>query len=244
MERFSSSVTIVENEKHDSLVPQVWENTVRQLAMDDCSDAGLSLSVSFASDHLSHYLLDGEDMAGHSAEQKWKLHLALMRTVVASHCLKGSVTTIGPDFDGLAIWDLPRSNTDGWWTMFRSGMLKLYFQLPQEGRRRYYKEMLPLLTRTKQEVMGDRDDDCYYLVYIGTKPHARGKGYAGKLLRHMMRKADAEKRAMYLESSSKANNAYYEKFGFKVVKDISLTRGPEPIKLDIMVREPQLLKVG
>lgn len=72
--------------------------------------------------------------------------------------------------------------------MLRSGMLKLYFQLPQEGRRRYYKEMLPLLTRTKQEVMGDRDDDCYYLVYIGTKPHARGKGYAGKLLRHMMRK--------------------------------------------------------
>lgn len=72
--------------------------------------------------------------------------------------------------------------------MLRSGMLKLYFQLPQEGRRRYYKEMLPLLTRTKQEVMGDRDNDCYYLVYIGTKPHARGKGYAGKLLRHMMRK--------------------------------------------------------
>lgn len=49
---------------------------------------------------------------------------------------------------------------------------------------------------------------------------------------------------MYLESSSKTNNAYYEKFGFKVVKDISLTRGPEPVKLDIMVREPQLLKVG
>lgn len=106
MERFSSSVTIVEDEKHDSLVPQVWENTVRQLTMDDYSDAGLSLSVSFASDHLSHYLLDGEDMAGHSAEQKWKLHLALMRTVVASHCLKGSVTTIGPDYDGLAIWSV------------------------------------------------------------------------------------------------------------------------------------------
>ena len=49
---------------------------------------------------------------------------------------------------------------------------------------------------------------------------------------------------MYLESSSKANNAYYEKFGFRVVRDIALTRGSEPVKLDIMVREPQPLKSG
>jgi predicted acetyltransferase len=32
--------------------------------------------------------------------------------------------------------------------------------------------------------MGDRDDDSFYLVYIGTKPTARGKGYARKLIEH------------------------------------------------------------
>lgn len=49
---------------------------------------------------------------------------------------------------------------------------------------------------------------------------------------------------MYLESSSLANNAFYDKFGFKVIKDISFTRGPAPVKLDIMVREPQSLKLA
>jgi ribosomal protein S18 acetylase RimI-like enzyme len=38
------------------------------------------------------------------------------------------------------------------------------------------------------EVMGDRVNDCYYLVYIGTKPSARGRGYASKLMRDMIAK--------------------------------------------------------
>lgn len=44
---------------------------------------------------------------------------------------------------------------------------------------------------------------------------------------------------MYLESSSLANNAYYEKFGFEVKRDIFLERGPVPVRLSIMVREPR-----
>ena len=47
---------------------------------------------------------------------------------------------------------------------------------------------------------------------------------------------------MYLESSSVANNAFYKKFGFQVKKEISFKRGRVPVKLDIMVREPQLPK--
>lgn len=45
---------------------------------------------------------------------------------------------------------------------------------------------------------------------------------------------------MYLESSSPANNAYYEKFGFEVKRDISLERGSAPVRLSIMVREPRV----
>jgi ribosomal protein S18 acetylase RimI-like enzyme len=33
--------------------------------------------------------------------------------------------------------------------------------------------------------MGDRDDDCYYLVYIGTKPSGQRRGYARKLIEAM-----------------------------------------------------------
>lgn len=82
----------------------------------------------------------------------------------------------------------PGKNMDDWWTVLRSGMWRLYYQLSAEGRKRYYDEMLPVLHHTKEEVMGERDDDCYYLVYIGTKPNARGRGYASKLLMDMMDK--------------------------------------------------------
>jgi hypothetical protein len=52
-------------------------------------------------------------------------------------------------------------------------------------------------------------------------------------------KADLENRATYLESSAHSNMAYYEKYGFEQKIDIQLTRGPKPIQLHIMVREPQ-----
>jgi hypothetical protein len=54
-----------------------------------------------------------------------------------------------------------------------------------------------------------------------------------------LKQADAEKRPIYLESSSQANNAYYEKFGFEVKRDVFLERGPVPVRLSIMVREPR-----
>ena len=63
----------------------------------------------------------------------------------------------------------------------------MYYMLSAEGRKRYFDELLPLLHRTKVEVMGPRDADCYYLVYLGTKPKARGRGYARKLIEDMTR---------------------------------------------------------
>lgn len=72
---------------------------------------------------------------------------------------------------------------DGWWTIFRSGMWKLNYLLSGEVRKRYYDDMLPLLRQTMDEVMGDTE--YYNLAYIGTKPNARGKGYAKRLIQDM-----------------------------------------------------------
>lgn len=74
---------------------------------------------------------------------------------------------------------------DDLWTILRSGMWRLWYKLSSEGKARFYDEFLPLLHDTKHSVMGDRDDDSYYLVYLGSKPSARGKGYARKLIEHM-----------------------------------------------------------
>jgi hypothetical protein len=51
--------------------------------------------------------------------------------------------------------------------------------------------------------------------------------------------ADIENCPTYLESSALGNLPYYEKYGFEHTVDIQLERGPKPVKLHIMIREPQ-----
>ena len=43
---------------------------------------------------------------------------------------------------------------------------------------------------------------------------------------------------MYLESSARINNLYYEKFGFRVENDIHLLRAEKPVTMSIMTRRP------
>lgn len=106
MERIGSATTAFESDSSSqrSLVPPTWESTARSIGKNEVAAAGISLAHSFAADPLSRYLLDGRDMGGCSPEAIWKLHVSLMTTVVATHSLKGVVTTTGPDYDGLAVW--------------------------------------------------------------------------------------------------------------------------------------------
>lgn len=120
-------------------------------------------------------------------------------------------------------------------------MWRLNYQLSAEGKKRFFNEFLPLLHDTKASVMGPRDDDSWYLVYIGTRPSARGKGYAKKLIQHITRRADQEGRACYLESSNPSNPPIYRKYGFEERKTVHLQRAENNVQLDIMVREPRVI---
>jgi ribosomal protein S18 acetylase RimI-like enzyme len=132
----------------------------------------------------------------------------------------------------------PGENMDDYMTIFRSGMWRLTYQFSKEGKKRFFDEFLPLLNDTKANVLGERDDDSWYLVYLGTKPSGRGKGYARQVVEYVTRQADAEGKACYLESSNIVNRTIYRKLGFEMKKNIYLQRADEHVELDIMVREP------
>lgn len=76
----------------------------------------------------------------------------------------------------------PGKNMDDWCTILRSGLWRLNYKLSAEGKKRFFHEFLPLLHDTKHNVLAERDDESWYLVYVGTKASARGKGYARKLI--------------------------------------------------------------
>lgn len=79
----------------------------------------------------------------------------------------------------------PGTVADDFCTKLRSGMWRLGWDLTAEGKKRFFDEFLPLLHETKHEVLGPLDNDSWYLVYIGTKAKARGKGYARMLIEHV-----------------------------------------------------------
>lgn len=133
----------------------------------------------------------------------------------------------------------PGENMDDIATLIRSGLWRLQYQLSAEGKKRFFSEFLPLLHDTKASVLGPRDDDSWYLVYIGTKPSGRKRGYAKRLIEYVTALADQQGQPCYLESSNPIEPSVYTRMGFQKRKTIHLQRAEKTIPLGIMVREPQ-----
>jgi ribosomal protein S18 acetylase RimI-like enzyme len=238
--------------------------------------AALCLADAFHRDDVAHYFLDCPDTANWTPEQKWSLHVDILEYTVYAHCLNGLVLGIPSSpprgkagqidedaeptaFDSIALWMPPGAVADDTYTIFRSGMWRLNYQLSREGRARFFDEFMPLLHDTKAKVLGERDDKSWYLVYLGTREAARGRGYARRLIEFVERmvsprrgarsgpkpltslQADRSGLPCYLESSNEINPAIYAKMGFETREKVYLTRAEKPILMDIMVREPQFI---
>jgi GNAT superfamily N-acetyltransferase len=243
-----------------------WESQIRVVPPSEYKAAAQSLAEAFAEDDVVRYPIDAPDRSHWTEAERFQLHRQALEYITYAHCVKGLVTTVGDDYGCVALWMPPGKNMDDWFTILRSGMWRLKFQLSSKGKERFFKEFLPLLHTTKEEVMGERDADCWYLVYLGTKLASRGKGYARKLVEHITERvsilyaliecysarladmgyiqADHERRACYLESSNDINPIIYGKMGFKVVRNVYLKGETEDIRMDIMVREPRHILCG
>ena len=90
-------------EKQRSLSPESMEE-VREVGIAEFEQAAQCLSEAFAVDEVARYFVDTDDMAQYSEEVKYKLHCDIIRYITAAHCYKGIVTTIGPNFDAVALW--------------------------------------------------------------------------------------------------------------------------------------------
>ncbi|KAL8810895.1 MAG: hypothetical protein Q9200_002221 [Gallowayella weberi] len=191
-----------------------YHPAVREISLTESDAAADSLALAFADDDVAMYFVKMIETEGWTDEERWNMHVRIMRSIVNAHCLKGLVLTIGPNYDCVALWMPPGTNMDDTLTMFDSSMWRMSRKLSDEGHYRFQREFLPLLHKTKEEVLGSLDNDSWYLVYIGTKPDSRGKGYAKQLIE------------------------FYRKLGFETEKTIHLTRGPKPVELEVMVRKP------
>lgn len=98
-----SKTSTIAIEKKRSLSHSETEE-VRILGIAEYEQAAQCLAEAFAVDEVARYFIDTDDMASYSEEYKWKLHVDILRYIVAAHCYKGLVTTIGPNYDAVALW--------------------------------------------------------------------------------------------------------------------------------------------
>ena len=207
--------------------------------------AAACLAAAFSVDDVSAYFTDCPDTTSWTPEARWALHVHIMEYMVYAHMINGFVIGIpsssekGNGYDAVALWCPPGTNIDSTLTEFRSGMWRLRYQLSKEGRVRFFDEFMPLLHKTKGEILGARDDQSWYLVYLGTRDDARGKGYGKQLMEWGTRQADYMGMPTYLESSNDINPIIYGKWGFQTSRKIVCARAKKEVALDIMVREPR-----
>lgn len=220
-------------------------NRVEVLGFADYKKVALTLYESFQNDLLSKYLtIHLED----NPDLKRRAEIALFEAYVYSHMLKGLVVGIrsenGESFETVAVWAKPDSgNMEDAWTLLRSGYLKYAWLTGAEGRDRLFKGLFPLLHNTSHEVLGDAQTKTWSLIYLGSTPEARGKGNARAMFDYMFQNhIDNKGYLSYLESSSMTNIPIYEKFGYKLVKQVTLgdpaDKSKDFAELEIMVRGP------
>lgn len=68
--------------------------------------------------------------------------------------------------------------------------------------------------------------DHWYLMAIGVKPEAQGRGLGRVLLAHTVERLDELGEAAYLEATSPRSRRLYERFGFKTIGEFAPEGGP------------------
>lgn len=133
----------------------------------------------------------------------------------------------GDTFLGVSIWHAPEAGPEPWW--------KEIGQVPQYLR--VYGNRTIDAIRCDVELAKVRPQDPHwYLTFIGAHPDARGTGVGSALVNHRLAQADRDGVGAYLESSSRENAGYYERFGFVDHGEITSYGSPPTIA---MWRDPE-----
>ena len=122
--------------------------------------------------------------------------------------------------DSVALWLVPGATRMTPLRMLRAGM----FAAPLRFGMRDFKAFKTFVEHTDEVHRKVAPEPHYYLLTLGTSPRSQGKGSGGRLLRTMLGRADAQRRAVYLETQRPENLPVYERFGFTIASETLIPR--------------------
>lgn len=140
-------------------------------------------------------------------------------TVTRHHHLGGGGVEVACDGEGIgaaALWDPPGGWKQSWHAQLRMvpALIGAFGRRTPAGR-----AVEGLLNANHPE------EPHWYLAVIGSDPSVRGKGFGKAVMQPRLDRCDAEYCPAYLESSKEENVPYYERFGFRVIGEITLPNG-------------------
>jgi len=83
-----------------------------------------------------------------------------------------------------------------------------------------------LMAVFEQMISHHPDEPCWYLPLVGVDPILQGRGYGALLMRHAVRRCDADGVPAYLESSNPRNISLYLRHGFEILGTIQVGDSP------------------
>jgi ribosomal protein S18 acetylase RimI-like enzyme len=131
----------------------------------------------------------------------------------------GEVYAPSANLEGVAGW-VPGTLADmTFWRVLRSGAMWPGLRIGTQVARK----MLPIFRPIEADRRAHMQAKSYiYLQVIGVTPTLQGQGYGGKLLRTLIEQSDQAGVPIYLETETEDNVSMYERFGFQVLKEITL----------------------
>ncbi len=148
-------------------------------------------------------------------------------------CLvRGRVYTT-PDFSGIAAWLAPGTAPPSFFQQARAGMLWLPFGFGLRGFRRLtaYDDVARRLHHTYAP------GPHWYLAVIAVDTGLQGRGIGSALMRPMLDRADAERKACWLDTHQEQNVRLYQRHGFEIAERAELPGHAIPVYG--MLRQPR-----
>ena len=136
------------------------------------------------------------------------------------YCLKfGEVYAASENLEGILAWTPGNLAELTIWRLIQCGGVRFGLKIGAKLAGRMEPMFKPLQKDREENMKGK---PFLYVQIIGVAPEFQGQGYGGKLLRALIEKSEQAGLPVYLETETEPNVKMYEKFGFKMLKRISL----------------------
>jgi ribosomal protein S18 acetylase RimI-like enzyme len=143
------------------------------------------------------------------------------RVLLKNSIRRSQAYGVGSPICGVAIWCFPHQKRIDILGLFRAGLLRLLFH----GFLRPFLRAVKIFRIIEDLQSKYNQESDYYLNMLAVSPEAQGQGFASKLVKPFLDKAEAESTGVYVETMTLSDVRLHEHFGFQCMEEKQVKAG-------------------